>query len=205
MKKEKLFNTRSIAVIGVLGALSGLLMLVLEVPLLFVAPEFYKLDFSEVPVLIGTFALGPAAGVVIEIVKLLIKLMFRPSTTGYVGELANLIIGCAMLLPAGLIYQAKKTKKRAMAGLAAGTVSMVAAGTAVNALVLLPFYGTVMPMDKIIAAGSAIFPAVHSVWTFALWCVAPFNLIKGAVISLLTALLYKRISRVIKEFGRKKE
>ena len=92
-----------------------------------------------------------------------------------------------------------------MAGLAAGTVSMVAAGTAVNALGLLPFYGAVRPRDKIIAAGSAIFPAVHSVWTFALWCVAPFNLIKGAVISLLTALLYKRISRVIKEFGRKKE
>ena len=80
---------------------------------------------------------------------------------------------------------------------------MAAVGVVVNAWILLPFYSKFMPLEQIIAAGSAIFPAVDSVWSFALWCVAPFNLIKGIAVSLLTALLYKRISRVIKEFGRK--
>ena len=190
------------AVIAILGAIAGLLMLV-EIPLTFVAPNFYKLDVSEVPVMIGTFALGSWAGILIELVKLLVKFVIKGSSTGGVGELANFLIGCAMVIPAGIIYQLKKTKKRAMIGMGAGTVTMAAAGLVMNALVLLPFYAKLMPLEQIIAAGAKIFPQVDSVWSFALWCVAPFNLIKGVIIFVLTMLLYKRVSRLIKEAGRK--
>ncbi len=200
--KDKKLTTRNMAVIAILGAIAGLLMLV-EIPLTFVAPNFYKLDVSEVPVMIGTFALGSWAGILIELVKLLVKFVIKGSSTGGVGELANFLIGCAMVIPAGIIYQLKKTKKRAMIGMGAGTVTMAAAGVVMNALVLLPFYAKLMPLEQIIAAGAKIFPQVDSVWSFALWCVAPFNLIKGVVIFVLTMLLYKRVSRLIKEAGRK--
>ena len=204
MKKQKLLTTKNIAVIGIMGALSGLLMM-LEIPLLFVAPDFYKLDFSEVPVMIVTFALGPLAGVLTELVKLLVKFMIKGTSTGGVGELANFIIGCAMLIPAGLIYHHHKTRKTALIGLGLGTVSMTVIGAVMNALVLLPFYATLMPMDVILAAGAKIFPQIDSVWSFALYCVAPFNFIKGVVISAVTFVLYKRVSRLIKEIGREKD
>ena len=186
--------------IAMLGTLSALLML-WELPLTFVAPGFYKLDFSEIPVMIGTFALGPAAGVLTEAVKILVKLVIKPTSTGGVGELANFIIGCSMVIPAGILYLRKKTRKTAYFSLGMGTVCMAAVGVVVNALVLLPFYSKFMPLEQIIAAGQAIFPSVDSVWTFVLYCVAPFNLIKGAAVSLLTALLYKRVSGLIHQFG----
>nr|MBQ6241790.1 ECF transporter S component [Lachnospiraceae bacterium] len=202
MSDTKLFSTRNMAVIAILGAIAGLLMLV-EIPLTFVAPSFYKLDISEVPVMIGTFALGPVAGILTELIKLLVKFVIKGSSTGGVGELANFLIGCAMVIPAGIVYQIRKTKKRAMIGMGIGIVMMAAAGLVMNALVLLPFYSKLMPLEQIIAAGAKIFPQVDSVWSFALWCVAPFNLIKGVIIFVLTMLLYKRVSRLIKEFGRK--
>lgn len=199
--KNKFLTTRNMVVIALFGAISGLLMLA-ELPLTFVAPNFYKLDLSELPVMIGTFALGPAAGIMIELIKLLVKFVIKGSSTGGVGELANFLIGCAMVIPAGILYQLQKNKKRAMLGLGLGTLSMALAGMVMNALILLPFYSKMMPLDKIIAMGAAIFPQVNSVWSFALWCVVPFNLIKGVVISVLTMLLYKRVSRLIKEAGK---
>ena len=198
---KKFLTTRNMVVIAILGAVAGLLMLV-ELPLTFVAPSFYKLDLSELPVMIGTFALGPVAGILIELIKLLVKFVIKGTSTGGVGELANFLIGCAMVIPAGILYQMKKTKQRAMLGLGLGTLTMALAGMVMNALVLLPFYSKMMPLDTIIQLGAAIFPQVNSVWSFALWCVVPFNLIKGIVISILTMLLYKRVSRLIKEAGK---
>ena len=98
---------------GMLGAMAALLMF-LEVPLVFLAPNFYKMDFSEIPVMVGTFALGPWAGGLIEAVKILIKLLIKPTSTGGVGELANFVVGCAMAIPAGLLYRAHKNKKTAI-------------------------------------------------------------------------------------------
>ena len=86
--REKLFTTRNVVLMGMLGALAGVLMM-FEVPLVFLAPSFYGLDFSEVPVLVGSFALGPVAGIVIEAVKILVKLVIKPTSTGFVGEFAN--------------------------------------------------------------------------------------------------------------------
>lgn len=200
MREKRLLSTKNVAVMGMLGALSAVLML-FEVPLPFIAPSFYGLDLSEVPILVGTFALGPLAGVVMEAVKILIKLLLKPTSTGFVGEFANLFFGCSMVLPAGLIYRFRKTKKGAMAAMAAGTVIMSAVGIAGNAMVMIPFYSNFMPLENILVAGAAINPAVGNVWTFAVFCVGPFNIIKGVAVSVITALVYKRVSGMIRSIG----
>ncbi len=201
MKENKLLSTKNVVLMGMFGALAGVLM-VFEIPLPFIAPSFYGLDLSEVPVLVGTFALGPVAGAVMELVKILVKLIIKPTSTGFVGEFANLMIGCSLILPAGVIYRFKKTKKGAITGMAAGTAVMAVVGVVLNALVMIPFYSNFMPLDNIIKAGAAINPAISNVWTFAVICVGPFNIVKGVVVSLVTALVYKRISVIIHSAGK---
>ncbi len=193
---ERLLTTRNVVLMGMFSALGAVLML-FEIPLPFIAPSFYGLDLAEVPVLVGTFALGPVAGAVMEVVKILIKLVLKPTSTGFVGEFANLAIGCALVVPAGIIYQINRTKKGALYGMAAGTVIMSMAGVAINALVMLPFYSNFMPLENIIAAGAAINPFVSNIWTFAIICVGPFNVVKGVAVSLITWLVYKRVSVII--------
>lgn len=198
--KERLLTTKNVVLMGMFSALAAVLML-FEIPLPFIAPSFYGLDFAEVPIMVGTFALGPVAGVIMEVVKVLIKLLMKPTSTGFVGEFANVAIGCALVVPAGLVYRYNKTKKGAMIGMIVGAVFMAAAGVVINALVMLPFYSNFMPLETIIAAGAAINPSVSNVWTFAIICVGPFNLIKGFAVSLITALVYKRISVMIHGMG----
>ncbi len=203
MKEKKLFTTKNVVLMGMFGALAGVLM-IFEVPLPFLAPSFYGLDLSEVPVMVGTFAMGPLAGVVMEIVKILVKLILKPTSTGFVGELANLTVGCAFVLPAGLIYKYNRTRKGALIGLALGSVLLAAAGVVINALVMIPFYSNFMPIENILAMGAAINPAVSNIWTFALVCVGPFNLVKGVTVSLITMLVYKRVSIIIHGIGKEK-
>ena len=117
--ERKLLNTKNVVLMGMFGALAAVLML-FEVPLPFLAPSFYGLDFAEVPMLVGTFALGPVAGIVMQIVKILIKLILKPTSTGFVGEFANVVMSCALILPAGFIYRFKKSKNGALAGMASG-------------------------------------------------------------------------------------
>lgn len=201
MKENRLLSTKNVVLMGMFGALAGVLM-VFEIPLPFIAPSFYGLDLSEVPILVGTFALGPVAGAVMEMVKILVKLVIKPTSTGFVGEFANLMLGCSLILPAGVIYRFNKTKKGAVTGMVVGTAVMAVVGVVLNALVMIPFYSNLMPLDNIIKAGAAINPAISNVWTFAVICVGPFNIIKGVVVSLVTALVYKRISVVIHSAGK---
>ena len=161
-------KTKQVVLMGMFGALAAVLML-FEVPLPFIAPSFYGLDISEVPVLVGTFAMGPVAGIVIEAVKILVKLLLKPSTTGFVGEFANFVIGCSLVVPAGLIYRRHKTKGSAVLAMAVGTILMAIAGAVLNALVMIPFYSHFMPLENILAAGAAIQPAVSSVWGLAIF------------------------------------
>ena len=195
--KEKLLTTKNVVLMGMFSALAAVLML-FEIPLPFIAPSFYGLDLAEVPIMVGTFALGPVAGVIMEIVKVLIKLLLKPTSTGFVGEFANIAIGCSLVVPAGLVYRFKKTKKGAMIGMVVGAVFMSVAGIVINALVMLPFYSNFMPLETIIAAGAAINPAVSNVWTFAIICVGPFNLIKGIIVSIIVFLIYKKIKPILK-------
>lgn len=193
-------KVRRLVQIAMMAAVAGVLM-VIEFPLPFLAPPFYKMDFSEVPVLIGTFAMGPAAGMLIELIKILINFVLNGTQTAGVGELANFLMGCAFIVPAGMIYKRSKTKKHAIVGLIVGTITMSAASVILNAGLLLPAYGKAFhtPIEAFVEMGSAIIPAIgDSLIRFCLFCVAPFNLIKGIVVSLLTLVLYKHISRLLK-------
>ncbi len=196
MKREK---TRTMVEVAMLGAIAVILML-FEFPLPFLAPSFYELDFSEVPVLIGAFAIGPMAGVVIEAIKILLNLVINGTITGGVGELANFIFGVCYVLPAALIYKHKKTKKTAIIGMAAGTVVMVAAACFINVFFLLPAYGAAfgMPVEAFVEMAQAINSSIQDMTGFALLCVAPFNLLKGVLVAVITALLYKHISPILK-------
>ncbi len=190
---------RNMALIAMMGAVATVLML-FEVPLPFLAPPFYELDFSEVPVLIGAFAIGPVAGVLIELIKVLLNLIINGTITAGIGELGNFLIGCSFILPASIIYHRKKDKKHALVGMVIGTVFMAVVGCFINAYLLLPAYsaGLSMPLETIIGMGTAINPAITNIMTFVVLAVAPFNLLKGVVVSILTFLLYKRISGLIK-------
>ena len=190
------YRLRMLTTTAMLGAMAGLLML-LEFPLGFIAPTFYKIDLSEIPVMIGTFAFGPIQGVVIELIKILIKLIFKGTSTGMVGELANFAVGVAMVIPAGLIYKHKKTKKNAIIGMLISTVFMAVVGVFLNAYVMIPLYSKFMPVEQIVAAGTAIIPWVKDTFTFCLFCVLPFNLIKGVIVSVVVAVIYKPLSRLI--------
>lgn len=192
-------NVRMLAQIAMLSAVAAVLMLV-EVPLPFLAPTFYQLDLSELPVLIGAFALGPLAGMMIEMIKILLNFVLNGTLTAGVGELANFLIGCALVVPAGYIYRRGKTKKSALIGMGVGTVCMALAGGILNAFLLLPAYGKAfgMPVDAFVEMGSAIFPVIDNLFTFCLFSVVPFNMVKGILVSAITMFLYKHISRLLK-------
>ena len=196
MKKK---NVVYVAKIGVLSAIAAVIML-LEFPLPF-APSFYKLDLSEIAVLIAGFGLGPVAGILTELVKILLNLCINGTDTAMVGEFANFCIGISFVLPASLLYKKVKSLKGALIGLVIGTFSLALAGALLNYYVMLPFYGKVMGMEAIINAGNAINPNINSLWTFILFATVPFNLVKGVACSVITTLVYKRVSPILhKEF-----
>ena len=194
-------NTRFIVQVAMLGALGGVLMN-LEIPIPFLAPSFYKFDFSEVPVMVGAFAMGPMAGVLSELVKILVHLVTKSTESAFVGDIANLLMGCAYLLPACLIYRTgqKKSRRRALTGMLCGTLITTAAAVFLNAFVLLPAYSKAfgVPMENFIKMGGAVHSAVNSLLTFALLIVAPFNLFKYLVVSGIVFLIYKHIRVILR-------
>ena len=186
---------RRVSIIGICSAIAVVLH-ILDFPLLFLAPEFYKLDFSEVPVLLGGFFLGPSAAVTIEGIKILLKLLFKGTSTAFVGDFANFFVGCCFVLPATVWYHTHKSKNGAILGLALGTLVMTVIGTAFNAVYLLPKFAQLygIPMEVLIGMGTAGHSGVTGLFSFVALCVAPLNLVKGAAVSLLTMLLYKRVA-----------
>ena len=183
-----------------LGSLATILML-FEIPLPFIAPPFYKIDFSEVPVLIGAFALDPLSGVIIEAIKILLNFILNSTTTGGIGEIANFVIGCAYILPASIIYKRKKTKANAIIAMIIATISMAVLSVFINAYLMIPFYSNIMPLEQIIEMGKDIIPLITNTLTFCVFCVAPFNLIKGILVSIVTTLIYKPLSKIIHAKG----
>ena len=198
VQKESKTGVRVLAQIGMLSAVAVVLML-FEIPLPF-APSFYEIDLSEVPVLIGCFVMGPLAGAVIEFIKILLNFVINGTMTAGVGELANFVIGCAFCVPAGIIYRKVRTRKGAVIGMITGGLTMTVLGCFINAFVLLPTYAKAfhMPIDALIAMGTAVNPAINSMTTFVLFAVVPFNLIKGVIVSLIVFLIYKKISPIFK-------
>lgn len=188
-----------LVIMAMFSAVAAVLMYV-EFPITFIAPAFYEMDLSEVPVMIGSFMLGPCAGVIMEAVKVLLKLVLKGTSTAFVGDFANFILGCALVVPASVLYHTKKTKKRAVIGLVTGGIVLIVSGVFLNALYLLPKYSQLygMPVETFINMGAAINPAISNIFTFVILAVAPFNLIKATVVGVITMLLYKYLSRLIK-------
>ncbi|MBO6016067.1 MAG: ECF transporter S component [Lachnospiraceae bacterium] len=199
----KILSTKKVTMIGMFSAVATILMM-FEFPLPFLAPNFYELDLSEIPILICTFAYGPVAGVFTEFCKILLKLLFKSTSTAFVGELANFAVGCALILPASILYQFKKTKKRAILSCVVGTLCIAVFGAVFNAVYLLPAFAVLFMNDPaavstFIDMGHAINPLIHDTATFVTFAVAPLNLIKGCIASIPTLLIYKPLSTFLKD------
>ena len=199
-KKKKILDVHSMTIIGMLSAIATILHL-FDFPLPFLAPFFYKVDFSEIAVMVGTFSIGPVAGVLIEFCKILLKILIKGTSTAFVGDLANFLIGCSLLLPASFVYEFTKTKKGALLGCIAGTLTMTIFGSMFNGLYLIPkfvvMYG--MPsVDTIVAMGSEINPLIKDLKTLVCFSVAPLNFLKAGVVSLITMVIYKPLRRIMK-------
>jgi len=198
---RKVTPARRVSIIGICAAIATVLHM-LDFPLLFLAPDFYKLDFSELPVLLCGFYLGPSATVACEGIKILLKLLLKGTSTAFVGDFANFFVGCSLVLPATIYYHLHKNKHSALIGLVLGTICITIFGSAFNAIYLLPKFADLygIPLDAIIGLGNQVNANVNSVVSFVFFCVAPLNLLKGGVVSVLTMLLYKRVARPL--FGK---
>jgi len=197
IKKEYL-NTRTMVKVSILGAFSFVLML-FEFPLWF-APAFLKVDFSDVPAMIGSFALGPFAGVLVQLIKNLLNLIIEGTETAAVGELANFIVGSIFVYTAGAIYQKHKSFKTAIIGMITGTLLMTIGMSIANYFVMIPLYAKIFgwPIEDIVALGSAVNKYIVDFKTLILFAVVPFNILKGIMVTLITTLLYKKVSPILK-------
>lgn len=201
--KRSVSAAKRVTIVGLCAAIAAVLH-ILDFPLVFLAPEFYKLDFSELPVLLCGFYLGPSAAVACEGIKILLKLLLKGTSTAFVGDFANFAVGCSFVLPAVIVYHLRKTRKGALLGLLTGTVILSVFGSAFNAIYLLPKFAQLygMPLDTIISMGTAIHAGVENITTFVLFCVAPLNVVKGVSVSILTLLLYKRVEKTLFTLGK---
>jgi riboflavin transporter FmnP len=191
-------RTNYIVKIAILGALARVVML-LEFPLP-IFPGFLKFDFSDLVPLIGSLALGPVAGIMIEFVKCLLHTLTGGlASTGGVGDLANFIVGAAYVFAAGSYYKNNKTKKGAVIGLALGTIAMIISGGIVNYFITIPLYAIVLGFatKDIINMSAAVIPAINSKLTLILYAFCPFNLLKGLVLTLIAIPLYKKVSPLL--------
>jgi len=190
-KTKHKMTTRELTTMAILSAIAAILFMI-EIPV-FPAVPFYKLDFSNLPVLLGAFALGPVQGVLILLLKSLLGLLH--TTSGGVGELADFIVGCAMVIPAGLIYRKNKSRKGAVIGMLVGTVCAIIAAILANYYIMFPAFG--ITEEALVGFGQKVFPFVSDTWSFVFTVTASFNLIKWVLISILTGLIYKPLSPIL--------
>ncbi|MDI6618810.1 MAG: ECF transporter S component [Clostridiales bacterium] len=183
--------------ISILSAIAFLLMVLIEIPLP-IFPDFLKLDVSDLPAIFGSFAIGPAAGVVIEAVKNILHAILKPATAG-IGETANFVVGAVYVYTAGLIYLLKKNRKHALLGLVAGTIAMSAVAAIGNYYVFLPLYESILkfPISAAVSMASKINPAIKDINSLVILSIVPFNLLKGIIVSTVAFLFYKKLSPIL--------
>jgi riboflavin transporter len=185
--------------IALLAALAFGLMY-LEFPLTFLFPPWLKFDFGDIPAILGAFAFGPWAGIAIEAVKNALFLWLKNSGTAGIGELANFLLGVALVLPVSIYYYWKKNRGTAILSIGIGVVLMTVMSGVLNMYLLIPAYSNFMPVDAIIAMCKAINPSVDTVAGYVLYMAMPFTLIKAFLEGLITFLVYKRLSKVLHKF-----
>ncbi len=189
-KKPNIFSTPYLTRMAILTAISFILFLI-QVPIV----AFYKLDVSNIPVLLGAFSMGTVPGVIILALKCCLALL-RTTSAG-VGDLADFIMGAALVIPASVIYHRNKTRKTALVGMAVGTLCMVVAGVLANKFIMLPFYMGAYHMDMNGILKFANVGGIDSEWKLLLLITGPFNLLKGVVLSVVTGLIYKPLSPIL--------
>ena len=189
---------KKISIIAMFSAIGGILMFLdFQLPIFL---SFMKMDLSDLPVIIGGFIFGPLDSIIIAVLKILIKFLLKPTSTVYVGEIANLIGSILYSLPASLIYIKFKNKKRAIIGLIIGVIVASVGITICNMIFIFPFYMQLFNITDVIIIGmcNKIFPYIDSMFKVYLLSVLPFNLVKYGLSSIITFLFYKRISKTIK-------
>lgn len=192
-KRENLVSARTITMTALLAAISYMLaFLEFPVPL---SPSFARMDLSDLPALIGTFAFGPVTGVMIELIKNVLQLL--STSTGGIGELANFLMGASYVLAAGFIYRHKKTKKTARVACVVSSVVMGIAAAIVNYFILLPLFESFMPLNQLIASFGEFLPFIRTKMDIVLYNALPFNIIKGLVIGAITMIVYKKLTPLL--------
>ena len=191
MQLQFMYMTRTAVLAG-----AAVILMLMDFPILFM-PGFLKMDLSEIPAIIGAFSMGPLAGFWVMLLKNLLHL--TNSQTAGIGELANFLAGSAFVLTAGFIYRRYKSRKGAIIALASGTIAMTLAAAALNYWVLIPLYQAVLnfPGEAVVKMGQAVNPLIINLKSFILFAIIPFNLLKGLLVSLITILIYKKLSHLL--------
>ena len=196
IKRTKFLTPTTLVKISILSAIGYILMFI-SVPLPMLFPEFLKVDISDLPALLGGIALGPMAGVTIAFFKNLLQFITGMSTTGGVGEFANFLIGGSFVFTDSYIYSKKRDVAGVIIGLISGIIVMTIVGCIANYFIILPFYSKIgWSIDAVVAMGSAINPAINNKLSFVIWIIAPFNILKSGIMSLLTLPMYKKTEKI---------
>jgi len=192
-------NLKTLIKIALLGAIGGVIM-IYEIIIPFM-PEFLKLDFSNITAILAAFALGPLPGVVVVILKNIIKFLLVGTKSMGIGEFADILITSSYVLTAGFIYKKNRTKKTALTGVLLGTAAAVVLSVAANYFIIIPAYQALMnfPLDAIIGLGSKANSHITDLKSLIVIGVLPFNVLKWSIISLIMIFIYKPLSPIMKK------
>lgn len=197
IKNNRVFTTSALVKVAILSAIGYMLMFI-SVPIPTIFPDFLKIDISDLTALLGGIAMGPVAGLTIEFLKNLLQFITGFSTTGGVGEFANFLIGGSFVFIVSYIYKNKKDKKGVIIGMILGAIAMAIVGCLANYFIMLPLYASVgFPIEAVVAMGSAINPNITDKLSFVIWMIAPFNILKAMIISLITLPIYTKIEKIL--------
>lgn len=196
---KKVLTTKNLTMIAMFSAISAVLM-VFEIQLPF-SPSFVKFDFSDLPVMLGGFLIGPFAGGIIVFMKTLLHFLLNGTTSFFVGDLSNLLLTLSFVLPASFIYQQKKTKKTTIQGLLVSIICTSLLAIIFNLFLIFPLYLKVLnlKMVDLINMIHVVNPLVKDVFTMIVFSLLPFNLFKYSIVSMITMLSYKKLSILFKE------
>lgn len=191
MKSQKI---NYIVKISILSALAFVLMLVeFALPIF---PSFLKVDVSDIPALLGGFALGPIAGFLIELIKNMLH--FPMTTTLGIGEFANFIVGTSFVVTSASLYRASKTRKNAFVSLIAGALVMTVMAVVANYYIFLPLYARFLfPVTAMVGAAAQVNKSIKDIYTLVVYGIMPFNIFKGVLVGTLTFLMYKKVSPIL--------
>ncbi len=193
-RTKRVMSTRVIAQIGILAAISYFLRFI-EIPIP-IFPSFLKIDLSDVVAVFGGLSMGTLPGFLIVVIKNLLQAV-TGSTTGGVGEIANILIAGPYVLMICWMCRNAKTYKNVLIGGVLGTIAMAIVGAVVDYYIVFPLYAFVMPMDVIINMGTVLNPKVTDLFTFMIWIVIPFNIVKGAIMTVVILPLYKKMEKIL--------